>query len=501
MSWTIFERPASLHHLVGTGFGISQWVPKNFGFVEKPVLCLFKNGMVTWAEKDLMEDGLKALGEVRAKPELVEKIRTGWESHSSILMRECATIKGKNLGEASDSELLELYRGIDEANQQQLGWGLIWDHWDIALNHSLEKKLRSAMGEGASNRKFAETFSTLTLPPEMSFANREELALLEIAQRVRADERLLEVFESNNILLIEEKLPQLNAGINTIIDRHVAEFAWIRSGFAGAQPLKKSEVISLIAEHVREEDIGKRIREIKNRKEVLLEKKEAVLEGLPKDEEILFLANLINELGYLHDARKEAQMHFFLYAEQLLLEIGKRIGLSLEEMRWTLPGELEKWLENRRGNSRLCAERKKYSFFIFRGRTIREFYGKDALAKEREYYGKELEQNGIGEIAGMSACPGTVMARVRLLKSVDEIGEMRAGEALVTGMTTPEFVPAMRKAAAIITDEGGVLCHAAIVSRELGVPCVVGTKIATKVLKTGDLVEVRANHGIVKILG
>lgn len=67
-------------------------------------------------------------------------------------------------------------------------------------------------------------------------------------------------------------------------------------------------------------------------------------------------------------------------------------------------------------------------------------------------------------------------------------------------MTTPDFVPAMKKAAAVITDEGGITCHAAIMSRELGIPCVIGTKIATKVLRDGDLVEVDAEKGVVRIL-
>jgi pyruvate,water dikinase len=67
-------------------------------------------------------------------------------------------------------------------------------------------------------------------------------------------------------------------------------------------------------------------------------------------------------------------------------------------------------------------------------------------------------------------------------------------------MTRPEFVPLMKKASAIVTAEGGITCHAAIVSRELGIPCVIGTKNATKVLKTGDEIEVDAEKGIVKIL-
>ena len=77
---------------------------------------------------------------------------------------------------------------------------------------------------------------------------------------------------------------------------------------------------------------------------------------------------------------------------------------------------------------------------------------------------------------------------------------MKDNEILVSPMTVPDYLPAMKKAKAIITDEGGITCHAAIVSRELGIPCIVGTKIATQVLKDGDRVEVDANKGIVKIL-
>ena len=74
------------------------------------------------------------------------------------------------------------------------------------------------------------------------------------------------------------------------------------------------------------------------------------------------------------------------------------------------------------------------------------------------------------------------------------------GAILVTTMTTPEFVPIMKKALAVVTNEGGVLCHAAIVARELKKPCIIGTKIATQILRDGDLVEVDAEKGVVKIL-
>ena len=68
----------------------------------------------------------------------------------------------------------------------------------------------------------------------------------------------------------------------------------------------------------------------------------------------------------------------------------------------------------------------------------------------------------------------------------------------MAGMTTPEYLPAMEKAAAFVTDEGGILCHAAIVARELKKPCIVGTQYATKIFKDGDLVEVDAEKGVVR---
>lgn len=81
-----------------------------------------------------------------------------------------------------------------------------------------------------------------------------------------------------------------------------------------------------------------------------------------------------------------------------------------------------------------------------------------------------------------------------------EIKKMKKGDVLVTGSTGPEMILACHKAGAIITEEGGITSHAAIVSRELGIPAVIGTKVATEVLKDGDLVEVDADKGIVKVL-
>jgi pyruvate,water dikinase len=93
-----------------------------------------------------------------------------------------------------------------------------------------------------------------------------------------------------------------------------------------------------------------------------------------------------------------------------------------------------------------------------------------------------------------------IRGKARVLEDASRISELKEGEILVTYMTTIEFIPAFRKAAAVVTDEGGMSCHAAIISREFKLPCVVGTKVATRVLKTGDEIEVDATNGAVRIL-
>jgi pyruvate,water dikinase len=94
---------------------------------------------------------------------------------------------------------------------------------------------------------------------------------------------------------------------------------------------------------------------------------------------------------------------------------------------------------------------------------------------------------------------GYAKGKIKVIKSSKDFNQFKQGNILVTSMTVPDYVPLMKKSAAIITDEGGISCHASIISRELKIPCIIGTKIATKIFKDGDLVEVDANKGIVII--
>lgn len=98
-------------------------------------------------------------------------------------------------------------------------------------------------------------------------------------------------------------------------------------------------------------------------------------------------------------------------------------------------------------------------------------------------------------LSGASASPGLAWGKVVIIKNAREIDKVKTGSVLVASMTNPDFVPAMKRASAIITDKGGKTSHAAIVSRELGVPCVVGTNLATKRLKNNTVVTVDGTEG------
>ena len=100
-------------------------------------------------------------------------------------------------------------------------------------------------------------------------------------------------------------------------------------------------------------------------------------------------------------------------------------------------------------------------------------------------------------LRGLGGAPGAGIGQARILRSLDDAASLGEGEVLVTHMTAPDWTALMRRAAAIVTDSGGMTCHAAIVSREMGIPCVVGTGEATRVLRDGELVTVDATRGLV----
>jgi pyruvate,water dikinase len=131
------------------------------------------------------------------------------------------------------------------------------------------------------------------------------------------------------------------------------------------------------------------------------------------------------------------------------------------------------------------------TIFMLQSRPVTTLGNNNVTTDEAE----EGERTVIAK--GLGASPGMAAGAVKIVNNIDELDKIHEGDVLVTVMTTPDMVPAMKRASGIITDEGGVTCHAAIVSRELGIPCVVGTSNATKILDENQMVTLDGNKGMV----
>ncbi|MDP3035790.1 MAG: phosphoenolpyruvate synthase [Methanobacteriaceae archaeon] len=129
--------------------------------------------------------------------------------------------------------------------------------------------------------------------------------------------------------------------------------------------------------------------------------------------------------------------------------------------------------------------------FMLQSRPVTTLGGNHSDSQDAE------ERERIIITKGLGASPGMASGAVKIVNDIDELDKIHEGDVLVTVMTTPDMVPAMKRASGIITDEGGVTCHAAIVSRELGIPCVVGTSDASKTLDENQLVTLDGKKGII----
>ena len=214
------------------------------------------------------------------------------------------------------------------------------------------------------------------------------------------------------------------------------------------------------------------------------------------------LMRIVGTIVWAKPRRKDYQTRAYYYiVEGVMKEIARRLNISKDQALSAPFSDIEKGLitgdvDYHKLNSIYefhIIVPEGNNFVILHGKKAREFSNKIIRAEEKV-------QKKLDELKGTTACPGNVKGRVKIINIPDDISKMERGDILISAATTPSIVSAMRKAAAIVTDEGGLTCHASIVSRELGTPCIVGTKIVTKVFKDGDMVNVDASSGVIKRL-
>lgn len=185
-----------------------------------------------------------------------------------------------------------------------------------------------------------------------------------------------------------------------------------------------------------------------------------------------------------------------------LKSISKELDINYDRLLFYSPKELDLVFDGHKFDDSVCEERKDFSVVHSEnGDLILKGNAKE-IAKKFSY-SKELDS-----VTGTTASKGKVSGRVVVFPDNitsfaglrKAMKEMQKGDILIAETTSPEIMPACSKAAAIVTNQGGLMSHAAIVSRELKIPCIIATHNATKIFKTGDLIEVDANKGIVKII-
>ncbi|MBI5225698.1 hypothetical protein HY994_00480 [Candidatus Micrarchaeota archaeon] len=201
-------------------------------------------------------------------------------------------------------------------------------------------------------------------------------------------------------------------------------------------------------------------------------------------------------LMFLKPWRKEMQSRTYPITERLLKEIARRLDVPFEYVRYMTEAEVVHALKIGKADNDLLASRKKRCFVhSFEGVTniyagIEADRWADKVAPEPDVKADTLH--------GTPATVGHAKGTARIVNTPEDIQKMQPGDILLSVATNPFLMPAIKKAAAIVTDQGGLTCHAAIVSREFGIPCVVGTRHATRVFKDGDRLDVDAHTGVVK---
>ncbi len=264
------------------------------------------------------------------------------------------------------------------------------------------------------------------------------------------------------------------------IKEHLTEFAWFGTHHWMGEGYNLDKCLAQIREEISKRDNKRETKEVKKRS------------GDP-------LWKLFAVLTYWRTHFADITIKVVYDSKSKLKETAEQFGISYDQLIYLSSDEILKNLSSPKINLTDLKEREKgYGCYI------------DNQSNEQIAAGKELAElinnliesknDSVKQIKGIVVSKGQkVSGQVKVLISPKDFSNFKKGDILVAPETTPDFVPYMRLAAAIITERGGITSHAAVVARELGIPCIIGTKIATQVLKDGDRVEVDTAEGIIKI--
>ena len=272
--------------------------------------------------------------------------------------------------------------------------------------------------------------------------------------------------------LVEYRLAKNEDAIQAVLKK----YAYLANDYLGPKILTKAYLDELLKQETHEPHVG------------------AVSAVSPETQSLLEVFQMV---ATIQDVRKAYSLMMVACVHNFGIEYAKLLKLPDTLIWYAL------WKEIYAGDvdEKKLEERRKQCIIFWGKERIDICEGEEAEELVRDTHKIVFGNVGeLKEIKGICASPGKVSGRAVIIMHPDEFLKVKKGDILFTMMTRPEFLPVMQLSAAFVTDEGGITSHAAIVAREMKKPCIIATKIGTKVVKDGDMVEVDANKGIVKII-
>ncbi len=476
--------------------------------VRKNFSCLmstYKDGLcqLIVPKQEFYEIGVNILDKVKENPVWGQQYINGLKQQEERLYRASYDLSKLNLKQFTDKELFRIYN-----DYYKIYGELHIYHWvQTALDFDENIFSKYLMNYLKSKIKLTayslgDVFSVLTTPTKEAKPTEEYRDLLVILKNILTNRKLKQYFISTETRLIVQNLAKIDSKVARQITKHAKEFGFLGYGTAGPS-WDEAYFIDLLSSLARQQsDPDKLLADMADNRRQTEARQKSLVKELAIDSKHIHIFEFARDLVFSKGTRKDSMFHSYSIIENLYKEIGRRHYLSLRQVRYLHPHEIKKILVDNKFSTAVLSERYKFSVNFSTGKfeddlnlvgdKARDFISSLNIIQE--------DIDNVKILYGDCASPGRVRGEVKIINVPKDMVKMNKGDILVSFATTPDLVPAIKKAAAIITDAGGITCHAAIISRELGVPCVVGTKIATKVLHDHDIVDVNAAHGKVDII-
>lgn len=451
-------------------------------------VCIFKNHHADWYidQADITRVTGIFLKRIRREKHLGKKLISQWRVDNRKFFGFIKDIEKNDLKKIADKKLAEVYLNFSEIYSRTITSSSLIDGFALGSDEIIQTEINNLLDQRKIIKGRGNIFSILTAPTKQSFINEAEIALLKIAAKAR-------VFKNRESAFKDLKIKKM-------LRQHTNQYFWTKNNYNDNYALNSGhfieEIKTILASPI---DISQEIKRIKNTPTLSQEGKKKLLARLKPGVYLKNLLEISEDFTFWQDERKKRTFLFTHYASLLFEEIGRRRGYSLAEMKYLTRAEVVQLLQGRKFSHLELAKRSRYLIVYEKGNQYEILSGNKALSVAN-YIFKNRSYSGICDFRGLTASIGKVRGYARIVTSVKDIDKVKTGDILVAVMTRPDYIMGIKKAAAIVTDEGGITCHAAIISRELGIPCIIGTKIGTKVLKDGYLIEVNANHGLVRLI-